>query len=115
MIRFKKGVKLERDGKAVKPRTIVAMSIACDIWNEYGYTDERNTVTSVMDGKHSANSLHYEGDAFDQRTWQDLKGTQMPYSMKCILAEKLRERLGAEWDVVIESTHLHIELDKKDE
>lgn len=64
-------------------------------------------ITSLTDGKHKENSLHHCGDAMDIRTWQ--------MKDKAAFASALREKLGAEYDVVIESDHLHIEYDPKDE
>ena len=60
-------------------------------------------VTSGKDGKHGENSLHYKGRAVDLRT-RDFTD---------IWATKLRMALGKGWDVVVESDHIHVELDDR--
>lgn len=60
-------------------------------------------VTSVSDGKHSAGSLHYVGLACDLRLPPE----------SAIFVEELREALGAEYDVVIEGDHVHVEYQPK--
>lgn len=65
------------------------------------------TITSAKDGKHSANSLHYEGKAVDIRTW-DMK----PGTIKST-ARVIADRLGGKYDVVVENNHIHIEYDPK--
>lgn len=64
-------------------------------------------ITSGRDGEHSATSLHYEGRALDVRT-RTLTGPQQEQ-----VATALRTELGADWDVVIEKHHIHIELDRR--
>lgn len=63
------------------------------------------TITSATDGEHSDNSLHYAGLALDIRTWY------LSDDGKQELAERLRAALGAEFDVVVEPTHIHVEFD----
>lgn len=127
MIRFKDGVKFYKNGKGVKPQTIEGMykvaKAYCEevnywIRNECSHKEASSwsyprelTITSVMDGRHSKNSLHHEGKAFDSRTWEDNKGNQLPDSRKQRLAELYRNVLGPDWDVVVESTHIHCEYD----
>ena len=66
-------------------------------------------ITSVLDGTHSANSLHYEGRALDLRT-RDLTAEQIEE-----YATALRSGLGQGWDVVVEKTHIHIEWDRRND
>jgi len=65
-------------------------------------------ITSVIDGKHRPNSLHYSGLAFDLRT-RHLKTED---GVKNVAAE-IRGALGREYDVVVEKDHIHIEYDPK--
>ena len=58
-------------------------------------------ITSGRDGKHGTNSLHYEGKAFDLRTWHVIDQ----------VAKNLRKILGPDFDIVVESDHIHVELD----
>lgn len=62
-------------------------------------------ITSARDGQHSANSLHYVGKAMDIRT------RDQPDAEIQVCASKLRDKLGPDYDVVVESTHIHIEYD----
>lgn len=95
-MRFKKGVKLQ----GVRPELVLAMQVANDI-----FAGERceMTITSVLDGEHSRNSLHYAGCAFDVRT-RGIHGSTVNR-----IEATLRGALTVDFDVVLESTHLHIE------
>lgn len=65
-------------------------------------------ITSACDGTHSAGSLHYEGKALDLRcsvAWGF--STADCQAIEAMMAE----RLGTGYDVVLESTHLHVEYD----
>jgi hypothetical protein len=64
-------------------------------------------ITSILDGKHKPFSKHYEGNAFDIRIIQYLK----THITK--LLEQLKKELGPDFDVVLESDHIHIEYDPK--
>ncbi len=94
----------------VQPEIVLAILVAKDIWERNGY---EYTCTSLLDGQHSPGSLHYAGLAFDSRTWEDDQGTQMGYAKKQELADQLKNALGSDWDVVVEATHIHTELDVK--
>lgn len=62
-------------------------------------------ITSALDSKHSAKSFHYEGRALDFRT------REIPAELRKDFAEAVHAALGDEFDVVLESDHLHVELD----
>lgn len=61
------------------------------------------TITSAHDGKHSQNSMHYQGKAVDLRI-RDWEGQIVPY------ARTIAFMLGEPWVVIIEVDHLHIQL-----
>lgn len=68
------------------------------------------TLTSGTDGQHGNNSLHYKGRAVDLRL-------PSRYSIEdeidlSILVE-CREALGEQYDIVLESDHIHLEFDPK--
>ena len=63
-------------------------------------------LTSVCDGKHMEDSLHYQGCAFDVRTWW-IAGRELQ------VVRELKEALGPDYDVVLEKDHIHIEYDVK--
>lgn len=62
------------------------------------------TITSGVDGNHKIGSKHYSGDALDWRTF-DYPGS-VPVWVK-----RIQQKLGGDFDVVIESDHIHIEYD----
>ena len=99
-LRLKPGVRLH----GIEPQMILAMYIAAECCRELG-TD--CTVTSVVEGKHGAKSLHYVGRAIDIRT-----RTLTPERQET-LRERIKSRLGADFDVILEPTHIHIEWDPK--
>jgi len=58
-------------------------------------------VTAIRDGNHMAGSLHYNGNAFDFR-------------LKAYMTKPdLKKVCGKDFDIVIHSTHVHIEYDPK--
>jgi len=99
-MRLKQGVKVT----GIKPETLIGMMVAQAVCVELGY---EFVVTSVREGQHSAKSKHYEGMAFDMRT-KHMPPDQIP-SVRALIAG----RLGADYDVVIEPTHIHVEADEK--
>lgn len=66
---------------------------------------ENLVVTSAHDGTHSEGSLHDDGLAVDLRVW----GFSDAQARRVTTA--IQEQLGRKWDVVYESTHIHIEYD----
>ncbi len=64
-------------------------------------------ITSGTDGEHSRGSEHYKGDAMDYRIWY-LRKDQLE---QVVLV--MKKRLGSDFDVVLEPTHIHVEFDPK--
>lgn len=89
---------------STKPEINYARSVVARVWRAHNYTV---TVTSGYDGTHSAQSKHYQGLAEDYRT-RDIPRQEL-YGM----VADVRAILGRDYDVVIESDHLHIEYDPK--
>jgi len=81
-----------------------ALVVEC-VWQTYGFHE--CVITSGNDGKHMDTSLHYKGLALDFRTWH-IK----PDSLVKMAAD-VRAKLGLDYDVVIETDHLHVEFDPK--
>lgn len=99
------------DVQGLQLPTIRAIVVMAGVYRDHGKT---LTVTSINDGKHSANSKHYNGCAFDSRTRNNSGDlSQWPDDLKRQLAQTARNRLGSDYDVVIESTHIHTEFDPK--
>ena len=83
------------------------------VWQElFGH---EALLTSAMDSTHSDESLHYQGLAWDLRIRRKNDINQKVFIMSDLIEAKdmLKEILGKEYDVVIESTHIHIEFDPK--
>jgi len=68
-------------------------------------------ITSMIDGKHMRGSLHYDGKAFDLRTFY-FKGGSEGKVVKTF-ARELSKALGKDYDVVVEKDHIHCEFDPK--
>lgn len=68
-------------------------------------TGKEMVVTSAREGVHKVGSKHYSGNAVDIRT------RELDSAMKERLAKALRAGLGFMYDVVVESTHIHVEYD----
>lgn len=93
------------DLRGLSPQMSLAYTIIARVYSRLG---QECVITSCSDGKHGLFSLHYKGKAMDFRTWGfNEKGKQ-------VLAEKVKEALGYQFDVVLEGTHLHVEFDPKD-
>ena len=91
------------DLRGLTPQMAIAYTIACQCYGQYDCV-----ITSASDGKHGPNSLHYKGQALDLRTRHlNGQGLQAVY-------HKLKESLGEQFDVVLESDHIHVEWDPKD-
>lgn len=64
-------------------------------------------ITSIRDGRHGKNSLHYIGKAFDVRIYDKSK-SQIIMFFNC-----LKRELDSRLDIVLEKDHIHIEYDPK--
>lgn len=105
-MKFKESVKVD----GVTKECILGMA-AADRVISLMYNREM-VVTSVADGIHRNGSKHYEGNAFDIRTWTNsVSGVQMTNGAKNLLRYCLEAALGDDWDVVTEATHIHCEYD----
>lgn len=95
--------------ETLSPEILLAIIVAQGVWERSGVRDL--TITSLLDGEHSVNSLHYRGKAVDLRT----KGTGLSRR----LFEALRAALPASlYDVILEdkdgvNEHIHVEYDPK--
>ena len=99
-MRFKKGVKIF----GVRNELTLAMIIANEVYRNHGYGC---TITSGVEGTHSKASLHYSGCAFDTRT-RDIED----WIVSSIYSD-IKDSLNDEYDVILESDHIHIEFQPK--
>ena len=95
---IKRGV----DVSGLKPEILIAYVEAQFIWREQA---TRAVITSGLDGNHMEGSKHYIGQAIDLRT-RDLTNPSLA-------RDKLSQSLGSDYDVVLESDHIHVEYDPK--
>ncbi|WP_346856591.1 hypothetical protein [uncultured Draconibacterium sp.] len=102
VIVFRKGIRMKlTPSKEIQHAMAVADNLSRSV------AGKEAVVTSILDGKHSKESKHYDGNAFDLRTYI--------YTTEQIndLIELLRNELGRDYDVVLEGDHIHIEYDPK--
>jgi len=106
-ISFKGGVK----PKGIKLETIRGLVVCAAVFRDYG---KRFTVTSLNDGRHMRGSKHYSGEGWDARSRDEAPGyAQWSDDEKRHIAQACRNRLGKDYDVVVESNHFHFEYDPK--
>lgn len=94
---IKAGVSIERLKRPV--RRILNKLVV--IYASYGYD---LIITSTYEGTHSPSSLHYDDNAID---------VDDPPEHKEDLTRKIKDSLGKDFDVILESDHIHIEYDPK--
>ena len=99
---LKIGVDISRLHKTIRTK----LNIIDNIF--YRNTGKEAVITSTYEGSHSPGSLHYQNKAVDLRT----KGL-MAHIKQDILTE-LKMHLGGDYDIILESTHLHCEFDISD-
>lgn len=102
-------IKFGVDLRGLSPQMAVAHTIACWVYFKNTGNPYACVITSGSDGKHGPNSLHYKGKALDLRT-----NTILPALLPTLVKE-LRWALGEQFDVVLESDHIHVEFDPKEE
>lgn len=69
-------------------------------------------VTSANDGEHMVGSKHFLNHAFDIRIW-NIQGDA--HSKARVWVERMARVLGLDYDVILESDHIHAEYDPKGE
>jgi hypothetical protein len=100
MLFLKAGVRIT----GMRPEILLAAVAAERVYEEAGHD---LTITACLDGKHTAGSLHYAGAAIDVRT-RDFA----PAAVQKILA-RIKDCVGADFDVLLEADHIHIEFQPK--
>jgi len=89
----------------IKPEMLLAIAVADQVYTQFNVAF---VITSVLDGVHTARSLHYVGEAVDIRI-VNIPTTAIRSSIVALI----KSRLGIHFDVILESDHLHIEFDPK--
>lgn len=92
------------DLHGIQPETIIAVIVSNDVYARLGH---ECVVTSCLDSQHRSGTLHKHGFAVDLRT------KHIPTEKQSALASEIATRLGPQFDVILESDHLHIEFDNR--
>jgi len=103
MLAIKEGAKI----LGIRPEILLAYIIVGDVYHE-AKVEADCTLTECTGEKHGKASLHYVGLAIDVRIWS----FQTPEELEHI-RYTIQKRLGSQYDVVLESTHFHIEFQPK--
>jgi len=99
-MKLKPGVK----PAGLKPELVLALIVAESVYQNYGY---EMTVTSINDGTHGRQTLHDFGYAADLRT------RNVPESEREPMVTEIQQRLGDQYDVILENDHIHLEYDPR--
>jgi hypothetical protein len=94
---IKAGVDISRLNREIRRALPVISRVIKDCGEEL-------VITSTFEGNHSPGSLHYCNDAVDIRS---------PGKRIQKVQNDIKERLGKDYDVVLESDHIHVEYDPK--
>lgn len=70
-------------------------------------------ITSTYEGTHSVGSLHYANEAFDVRKPSAMDKEKFKDEHNKEAVRGLKDKLGKDFDIVLEKTHIHIEYDPK--
>jgi len=95
--------------KFIKPEILFALIIVDQVYREF-IDQDGVTITCATDGDHKGHQ-HSLGYAVDIRTRDTNSSIQWEESKKDAVADMIRSCLTSEYDVVVESTHIHIEFD----
>jgi len=101
MISLKEGVTV----RGICAEMVFGHTVVSSIFTAHGLDV---VVTSGTDGVHGRASRHWSGSALDYRT-RHITAT----GLKERIAGEASAALGLDFDVVLESDHLHIEFDPK--
>ena len=85
----------------IRPELMIGVNVFQELFHTL--LSHEMTITSVVDGKHSHTSLHYNGSAFDIRT-RDLNDGEAEKIVK-----EAKKRLTRDFDILLESDHIHVE------
>lgn len=103
-MKLKQGV----EAKDIRPEILLGAVIVESAAQKVLGNDYVMTITSIKDGRHRSDSLHYKGLAVDIRI-NDMGGLENVNKILQLAADFL----GNEFDIVLESDHIHLEFDPK--
>ena len=90
--------------QGISPELLFGLIVADRVYENHG---RELVITSLNDGKHSKTSLHYSGNAGDLRTYY------FTIDETIIVRNEIKERLGNDYDVIIDGDHIHLEFQPK--
>lgn len=79
----------------------------------HSVTGQIMRITSTTDGKHMEGSKHYTGNAIDVGIRSSSTFQFFSKAIQIALVAAIKAVLGADYDVVLESDHIHVEYDPK--
>jgi hypothetical protein len=94
--------------RGLRPEIIMAVIVAAGVYAEY---EKPCVLTEGTGGKHRKHSLHNKGLAIDLRVRDPEGKWELSQEQVEEIVMKLSYRLGAEFQVVNEYDHIHIEFD----
>ncbi len=72
-------------------------------------SDDAVWITSANDSKHMSGSFHYSNRAFDIRIW-NVVGPNRQMAQQWVA--KMQLALGDQYDIILETDHIHAEFDE---
>ena len=106
-IRFKESVQ----AGPLHPSIEHAFNIISIVWEQY-FPEIPPVITSLRDGTHISNSLHYGGPLGDTRCQAlDIRSRNLTAREQRVAINQLKRYLGEAYDIILETNHIHIEYD----
>ena len=103
---IKPGVRIH----GMRPEALIGLQVAAGVYEAH---NKPCRVTSGTEGKHSRSSRHYSGLAFDLGTKNPQTHEQWPEAIIESMLSAMKKALGADFDVIYEGHHFHVEYDPK--
>lgn len=103
---FKAGINVV----GIRPETVLAITLLAEVYKELNL---RCCITEVLAQRgHSRASLHYAGAAFDVGI-RHINGDLFDPGVVQRLQHEVQRRLGAQYEVIAEPDHIHVEFQPK--
>ena len=99
-LRFKGNTKLY----GLQPESLHGIDTCLGVFHSRGLP---MTITSARGDQHGPHSHHFKGLAWDIRIW-DIAGEEQ------LVCEELQDALGDQYQVILETDHIHVEYDPVD-
>ncbi len=94
----------------LRPEMVIALMVAEQVCQSQGY---EVVITAGINGQHRRASYHYSGNGVDIRIENPRDPSKfLPDPEKA--AMEIQERLGRDYNVILEHDHIHIHFSPKD-